>query len=165
MRRLARLRVPLGFVCAAVALALARPTWTSWWVGVPVALVGECLRCWAAGHIDKGREITRSGPYRFVRHPLYLGSAIIGLGFVIIAASPVVAAVTVVYVAATIPAAIRVEETALDEAFRGAYTAYRAGQTAPSLRAFSWRRVWANREHKAIAGLVVVIVFLALRVG
>ena len=164
-RHVARLRVPLGFACAVVALALARPTGLSWLIGVPVAVVGECLRCWAAGHIEKGREITRSGPYRFVRHPLYLGSAIIGLGFVIAAASPVVAAVTVAYLAVTIPAAIRLEEAALDEKFHGAYAAYRAGQTAPSPRAFSWRRVWANREHRAVAGLVLMIVFLMFRVA
>jgi protein-S-isoprenylcysteine O-methyltransferase Ste14 len=163
-RHLARLRVPLGFACAAVALALARPTWASWCVGAPVAVVGECLRCWAAGHIEKGREITSSGPYRFVRHPLYLGSAIIGLGFVIAAGSPIVALVTIAYVALTIPAAIRSEEAALDETFRGGYAAYRAGQAAMSTRAFSWRRVWMNREHKAVAGLALVIVFLAVRV-
>ena len=50
--------------------------------GGAIATAGELLRIWAAGHIEKGREITRSGPYGFVRHPLYLGSTGIGLGFV-----------------------------------------------------------------------------------
>ena len=39
---------------------------------------GEALRIWAAGHLEKGREVTASGPYRWTRHPLYLGSTIIG---------------------------------------------------------------------------------------
>src|ERR1044071_7357195 len=94
---LARLRVPLGFVAAAVAFGLAKPTWRSWTAGLIVAAAGELLRLWAAGHIEKGREITRSGPYRFVRHPLYLGSSILGTGFVIAAQSVVATAIVVVY--------------------------------------------------------------------
>ena len=83
--RLARFRVPLGFAAAAVGMALARPTLQSLLIGGVVAVVGETVRVWASGHIEKGREVTRSGPYRFVRHPLYLGSAIIGVGFMIAA--------------------------------------------------------------------------------
>ena len=30
-------------------------------------LAGEALRLWAAGHLEKGKEVTRSGPYRWVR--------------------------------------------------------------------------------------------------
>jgi hypothetical protein len=59
LRALARARVPLGFVTAAAALVLASPTWTSWMIGGAVAAAGEVLRIWAAGHIEKGREITR----------------------------------------------------------------------------------------------------------
>ena len=54
-------------------------------------VVGEALRIWAAGHLEKGREVTRSGPYRWTRHPLYIGSAIIALGVVIAARSAIVA--------------------------------------------------------------------------
>jgi protein-S-isoprenylcysteine O-methyltransferase Ste14 len=73
MQRLARLRVPLGFLCGALAFWLARPTLASIAAGMAIAVAGEALRIWAAGHIEKGREVTRSGPYRLVRHPLYLG--------------------------------------------------------------------------------------------
>ena len=164
VRRLARQRVPLGFACAAVALALARPSWGSWAIGLPMAITGELLRVWAAGHIDKSREITRSGPYRFVRHPLYAGSSLIGLGFVIAAASPVVAAVTVLYLGVTLVAAIRLEEAALDEKFAGGYAAYRAGRGEPAIRAFRWARVIGNREYNAMLGLAVVFLFLAWRI-
>ena len=67
-------------------LWLARPTSRSLAIGGAMALVGEALRIWAAGHLEKGREVTRSGPYRLTRHPLYLGSAIIGVGVAIAAA-------------------------------------------------------------------------------
>ena len=73
-RRVARYRVRLGFPSAVLALWLAQPTERSLAAGAIVALVGEGLRIWAAGHLEKGREVTASGPYRFSRHPLYLGS-------------------------------------------------------------------------------------------
>jgi protein-S-isoprenylcysteine O-methyltransferase Ste14 len=161
---LVRLRVPLGFLSAAVAFGLARPSWPSWWSGLAVASVGELLRVWAAGHIDKSREITRSGPYRFVRHPLYLGSTLLGVGFIVAANNLVVAVLTLVYLGLTLTAAARAEEAHLDEKFAGAYASYRAGAMTPVERPFSWRRVMANREYQAIAGLTAVFVFLYLRV-
>jgi hypothetical protein len=161
--RLARLRVPLGFAAGAIAIALARPSWRSLAIGLSIAAPGELLRVWAAGHIDKGREITRSGPYRFFRHPLYLGSLVMGFGFVIAAASGVVAVLVVSYLALTYAAAMRTEEAALDARFGGAYSAYREGRAAPVTRSFSWARVRANREYRAAAGFVLVSIVLALR--
>jgi protein-S-isoprenylcysteine O-methyltransferase Ste14 len=160
---LARLRVPLGFATAAVALAMARPTWTSWLIGLPIAAAGEALRCWAAGHLDKSREITGSGPYRVVRHPLYLGSSFIGLGFILAANNLLVALVVVIYLAVTLAAAIRAEEAHLDEKFQGGYREYRAGRAAVVSRRFSWARLRVNREGRAIVGLVVGFAFLAWR--
>lgn len=162
--RLARLRVPLGFAAGAVAIALARPSWRSLAIGLSVAAPGELLRIWAAGHIDKGREITRSGPYRFVRHPLYLGSLVMGIGFVVAAASGVVAVLVVAYLALTYAAAMRTEEAALDTRFAGEYTAYREGRAAPVARRFSWTQVRANREYRAAAGFAIGAMILALRV-
>ena len=54
------------------------PTLMSLATGGAIALAGEAVRVWAAGHVEKSREVTRSGPYRWTRHPLYLGSSIIG---------------------------------------------------------------------------------------
>ena len=72
-RRLARLRVPLGFVIGTLVLWLARPTWSLLAFGTVLAVAGESVRVWAAGHLEKSREVTRSGPYRWFRHPLYVG--------------------------------------------------------------------------------------------
>src|SRR4051812_32637912 len=77
---IARRRVPLGFAFGALVVLLARPTSRSLMIGGAIALVGEACRIWAAGHLEKGLEVTRSGPYRLTRHPLYLGSAIIAAG-------------------------------------------------------------------------------------
>ena len=161
--RLARLRVPLGFACAGVAYWLAHPTPGSLAAGAIVALPGEALRVWAAGHIEKGREITRSGPYRFVRHPLYLGSAILGAGFIVAAASWAAAVLVVAYLGLTLVAAIRTEEAALDRRFEGEYSAYREGRATAVPRPFSVARVVANHEYRAVAGFVAGFALLALR--
>src|SRR5262245_16872081 len=92
---LARARVPLGFLCAAAVLWLAQPSLRSLAIGGVMAAVGEILRFWAAGHLEKGREVTQSGPYRLTRHPLYAGSAIIALGAAVASARASAAALIV----------------------------------------------------------------------
>lgn len=163
-RRLARWRVTLGFVCGALALWLAEPTWTSLGVGALVALVGEGIRVWAAGHLEKSREVTASGPYRFVRHPLYLGSSLLGAGFALATASVAVGLMAAVYLGVTIPAAIRAEEAHLREKFGAAYDTYAERRHAPSARTFSWRRALVNREHHTGAGFLGAMAVLIAKV-
>jgi protein-S-isoprenylcysteine O-methyltransferase Ste14 len=160
---LARRRVTLGFICGAIVLWLAEPTWQSLAVGASVAALGEAIRLWAAGHLEKSREVTRSGPYRWTRHPLYLGSSVLALGVAIASASLPVAAIIAIYVGATIPAAMLAEERHLREKFGGAYDAYAASRSVPMVRAFSLARARVNREHHTVAGVVIGFALLALR--
>lgn len=159
---LARRRVALGFVAAVAAVALARPTWASWRAGLLVALAGEAIRIWAAGHLEKSREVTRSGPYRWTRHPLYVGSSVIAIGIVVASRSIVLALVAAVYMGVTITAAIRTEEAFLRRTFGGAYDAYARSEGAPMERPFSLERVVRNREYRAVIGLGVGFALLAL---
>jgi protein-S-isoprenylcysteine O-methyltransferase Ste14 len=162
-KALARRRVTLGYVLAAAALWFAEPTWRSLQIGVVVGAIGEAIRIWAAGHLEKGREVTTSGPYAVTRHPLYAGSAIMGVGFAIAAHSVVVAALVVLYLGVTIVAAIRSEEAHLTEKFGETYPAYREGRGAAADRRFSFERAWRNREYRALAGFAVVFALLAAR--
>lgn len=163
LRRIARLRVPLGFAFSAVALWLAEPTPGSLQIGGLVASIGEAVRIWAAGHLDKGREVTTSGPYAFTRHPLYVGSTLIGAGLAIASASLVVALVIAAYLGVTLTAAIRTEEAHLTEKFGAAYPEYRDGRAAGVARRFSLSRARRNREYRAVIGLAVALVVLALK--
>jgi protein-S-isoprenylcysteine O-methyltransferase Ste14 len=163
-RRLARYRVRLGFAAAVAALWLARPTAGSLAAGAAIAVAGEGLRIWAAGHLEKGREVTASGPYRLSRHPLYLGSAIIGVGFAVASASAAAAALVLVYLVLTYGAAIRSEEAHLTEKFGAAYPEYKEGRSAPAERRFSLERAVRNREYRAAAGLLLVLALLAWKV-
>ena len=160
--RVARRRVTLGFVVAVGAFAFARPSWQSLAFGVPVAVIGEAIRMWAAGHLIKGREVTTSGPYALMRHPLYAGSAVIGVGFVIAAASPIAAVLVLGYLTVMIAVSIRLEEATLRAAFGETHARYVAGEARPTARRFSSRRVRENREHQALLGLVASVAILGL---
>jgi protein-S-isoprenylcysteine O-methyltransferase Ste14 len=164
-RRLARLRVPLGFASFAVVIGLARPTWPLLAVGSALAAIGEAIRIWAAGHVEKGREVTRSGPYRFLAHPLYAGSALMGVGLAIATASFWSAVIIGVYLGVTITAAIRSEEATLRERFGSEYDGYLRGiaESGAGARSFSLARARRNREHRAVAGLAGVMLLLALK--
>ena len=89
--RQSELRAKMGLGLLVAALMLAQPTWEAWRAGLLIAVAGECLRLWAAGHLEKSREITRSGPYRFLRHPLYAGSIVIAVGVAVASRSIAVA--------------------------------------------------------------------------
>jgi protein-S-isoprenylcysteine O-methyltransferase Ste14 len=160
-RRLARLRIPLGFLCAAAVLWLAQPTRATLAGGLAVAAIGESLRVWAAGHLNKSREVTASGPYRLFAHPLYVGSSIMGAGLAVAANSVSVALIIAAYLIATISAAVRSEEAFLRERFGERYDRYRRGAGVMiEARRFSVAQAIANREYRAVGGLLVAVLLL-----
>ena len=161
----ARRRVVLGFGVAVVSFIFATPTGNSLVSGVPIAVVGEAIRIWASGHLVKGKEVTTSGPYAWVRHPLYVGSSIMGLGFVITASSWLVAAVVCCYLIVMIPAAVLLEEATLRASFGDVHARYVAGLSLPMAKRFSFERVLENREHHALAGFAASFVLLYVLAG
>lgn len=161
--RIARWRVPLGFVSAVVVLRLASPTTASLFWGVVVAVAGEVIRVWAAGHVEKGREVTKSGPYRFTRHPLYVGSTVMAVGLGIASASVLVAVLIAAYVVLAIGAAIRTEEATLRARFGREYDDYASGRLRDRERRFSLERAMRNREYRAVVGVGAMMVLLTLK--
>jgi protein-S-isoprenylcysteine O-methyltransferase Ste14 len=162
---LARRRVALGFVFGAFVLYLAQPTVSSLLAGAAVALVGQAVRLWAAGHLEKSREVTVSGPYQFTRHPLYVGSSIMALGVAIAGRSWWVAILVAAYMGFTLTAAIRGEEAFLRERFGAAYDDYAARRGPRVERRFSWERAWRNKEYRALAGLTIFLGLLTMRMA
>src|SRR5215204_5966596 len=134
VRLIARRRVTLGFPAAVVMFVIARPTRESVWAGLLIAGIGEALRIWAAGHLEKGREVTRSGPYRFFGHPLYAGSMVIAIGVALAARGAFPALLAGLYMGVTVAAAIQVEEAQLRDVFGTAYDDYRGSRGEPMVR-------------------------------
>jgi protein-S-isoprenylcysteine O-methyltransferase Ste14 len=163
---LARLRVPIGFICGALVLWLARPTGVAIAIGAPIAVAGECLRVWAAGHLNKAREVTSSGPYRWFAHPLYVGSTMMAAGLAVASDSAAVAGLIAAYLTVTLTAAIKNEEAFLRRTFGDRYDRYRRGTAAAAIdseRRFCLTQAAANREHRALAGLAVAVLLLILK--
>jgi protein-S-isoprenylcysteine O-methyltransferase Ste14 len=77
-----RIRVPLGFVFAALFLWLARPSLLSLALSLILVVPGLLLRGYAAGYVKKNAELTQTGPYAYTRNPLYLGSMMAAFGLV-----------------------------------------------------------------------------------
>jgi hypothetical protein len=160
---LARRRVALGFPLALLVLYFASPTVRSIVVGACIAVGGQAIRLWAAGHLEKSREVTVSGPYRFARHPLYLGSSIMGLGVIVACQSVAVAVLVALYMGLTISSAIRSEEAFLRERFGSTYDDYARSRGPQVERRFSWERAWRNKEYRAPLGLALLLLLLVAR--
>lgn len=67
------------FVLLVSALGNYEPTLFK--IGTAVAIVGIAVRMWASGYVMKNKELATSGPYAFVRHPLYVGNILLLVGF------------------------------------------------------------------------------------
>jgi protein-S-isoprenylcysteine O-methyltransferase Ste14 len=170
--RASRLRVRLGYVAFLVAMALARPRpeWLA--LGVGLAVIGEGLRLWASGHIEKTHRLATGGPYAHTRNPLYLGSVVIALGFAVSAGSVGAIVVTLVYLAAFYPSVIREEAAFLRAKFPDQYAAWQAqvpiflprlSPGGPRDSRFAWQRVKANREWRAALSVPLVVLALCAR--
>jgi protein-S-isoprenylcysteine O-methyltransferase Ste14 len=115
---------------AAVALWMSHPTPLSIAAGaLPIGL-GEGLRLWATGHLHKNDALTCTGPYAFLRHPLYAGTLLIALGFLLMAWSPAAVAAAAVlgvgYFGYYMPYKDRIESARLEEIYGDAYRRYAA---------------------------------------
>jgi len=170
-----RVRVWLPPAFVVVALALGRPAW-HWW-GVPLVVAGEAVRTWAAGHLLKDEQLTVGGPYAYVRNPLYVGSLLSGIGFLVVVGDWRLAAAFVVAALAIYLPTVRQEEDYLGRMHGEAFAEYRrrvpglaprlrpARLEAPGLRrsGFEWRWVWLNKEHRTWIALGAVFALLAAR--
>jgi protein-S-isoprenylcysteine O-methyltransferase Ste14 len=161
----ARFRVTAGFVVAVAAFWLARPSWLSLGAGAGIALLGATLRVWAAGHLEKGLEVTNSGPYRWMRHPLYVGSLLLGIGFSVVSRHPVAVALVIGYLAFALLVVARLEEATLRAKFPGEYDRYARGLADRVQRPFSASRARRNGEYQAVIGFLAAMAVLALKVA
>jgi len=172
-----RVRVPLGFLFAALYLWLAHPVLWSILCGAGVVALGLGIRALASGYVRKNEDLITTGPYAYTRNPLYLGSIVIALGFALSARSWIVLAVLFVMFLAIYLPVIRGEEAFLRERFpdfpeyerRVPRLLPRIGSLFsaphPQPGAFSPELYLQHREYNALAGALAMIILLAVKLA
>lgn len=164
-------RVPVGTVLGIIFLFLMHPSARSILIGGVIALAGGLLRLWAAGHIEKGRILTKGGPYAFTRNPLYLGSFFMALGIIIAGQGYwLLLAFAAFFITFYYPV-MKAEEQELLQSHGEKYLEYaaQAPMFFPRFRravqgssTFMWSRVLRNREHHTMSGLILAVALLVL---
>lgn len=157
----AKLRVPGGFALAAAFLWLSEPSRPSLAVGLPVSLVGLAIRGWAAGHLQKNTALTDSGPYAWVRNPLYVGTLTVAMGLVLAARRWELGVLFAAFFALIYLPVVELEEQYLRELFP-AFPEYAARvpklilrpPSRPASKTFEWRLYRHNREYEALLGFL-----------
>jgi protein-S-isoprenylcysteine O-methyltransferase Ste14 len=169
----ARFRVPSGFVLLAGFLWMAHPELESIARGISISIFGLVIRAWAAGHLEKNMTLAESGPYAWVRNPLYLGTLTVAAGFVIAAQSWLLAVLfAAVFVLVYLPV-VELEEQHLSNLFP-AFAAYKKRvpkliprlPRRPGTQPFRWSLYLRNEEYKALVGFLIgvaVLIWKALR--
>lgn len=168
-----RNRVRFALFALIIVLIIARPAWMSIVVGAGIGVIGLAVRAWAAGHIRKDKALAVTGPYRYTRNPLYLGSLILGIGLVVGARSWWAAAVfTAYFLAFYIPVIIE-ERNRLRDLFPGQATEYErrvpaffpALRPAPATDSRKWDASLfsKNKEVRAWIGTAIVWILFILR--
>jgi protein-S-isoprenylcysteine O-methyltransferase Ste14 len=172
-----RSRVPLGFVFAAAYVWFALPTWTSLGAGFTVAAIGVLVRALASGHIRKNAALATTGPYAYTRNPLYLGSIIIAIGFIVAARNLWIGVAALAMFAFIYLPVVTAEEKYLRSAFPGydryasevprflpRLTPYRTGANADDgTSQFSSALYLRHREYNAALGSILMLAALVLK--
>lgn len=171
-----RLRLPLGFVLAALYLAFGpRPSPLTLTVGAALALVGLGMRAWAAGHIVKNDKLATTGPYAHTRNPLYFGSFLIAAGFAV-AAHWSLLLVVVAFFALVYGPTIEKERVKISARFPEAYARWQENVPAFVPRPTPWRDANVSQverfspalymrhgEWRAALGFILAMTWLVLR--
>jgi protein-S-isoprenylcysteine O-methyltransferase Ste14 len=167
-----RVRVPAGFAMAAIYLLFAKPTPVRLAVGAMIALAGIAVRAASAGHVEKNRKLATSGPYAYTRNPLYLGSALAGLGFSIAGGRWWFLLLLAVFFAAVYLPVMRSEQAHLNLLFGDEYGTYARAVPLFWPRFTAWRAPGGrrqrfnpglyryNREYEALAAFLLIVLAL-----
>ncbi len=161
----ARLAYVLALIVGGVLIGARWLAWP-WWlamrlwphspvpprIGLALVAAGLAFAVWARVHLGRnwsgvvtvkeGHELIRSGPYAYVRHPIYTGLIAAVLGSSVIS-DTVRAAVGLVIIAISLTVKSRIEERVMRETFGERYARYR--EQVPALVPFTKPRRSAPR--------------------
>jgi len=167
-----RLRFLLAVPAAAILLIFADRG--PMWPGVIVTLAGESFQLWSTAHLRKNVFLVKSGPYVWVRNPMYFGRFFVGLGLTLITWRWFIVLPYVIIYALYAQARVLQEERRLRALFGDEYTEYcslvnrwfpRPPRRKLSDEKWSWSAVFRNHELRVAGAVVLTIVLLAWRIA
>lgn len=171
--RFKKLRFSVGWLFAIALFVFARTSDFGFLVGIPVIFLGETLRIWSQGHIEKRTRLANSGPYAHTRNPLYLSNFLIGLGFVLVLSNCCFMLAYLIGFFVLYYGTILEEEKFLLKEYGYMYEEYcrRVPRFFPSLtpyesrsgHGFQWALVWKHGEHITFSTILLLLVVLFLR--
>ena len=151
------IRVLLGVPVAAGFLAyLIWPPVIQWshlalsaevrWSGIAIAVLGTALLIWVQKHLSRnftgtvqirpGGNVVQTGPYAYVRHPMYISFLLFGLGTMLLTANWFIGGGFLVIILIVMIVRTPIEERALLNAYGNEYAEYakRTGKFFPKMR-------------------------------
>ena len=174
--------IPIGVMI----IYFARSENTYFFGGITLLLIGELTRMWAVSYAG-GETRTRnvgatklctSGPYAFVRNPLYAGNMLMYLGIVIVAGSPNLALMcitTMTFFIIQYSLIISLEEEKLSELFGEEYGVYRKNVGSIMPRLSRWKTdddrkplpfiKLIKTEKRTLQNVVLILLLIIIRIN
>ena len=163
-----KLRYPLFIVLLVLLLTQLKPEWFV--PGLIVSILGEILQVWCFSTIKTQKQLTRVGPYMFIRNPMYIGRFFLIFGILLMTGNVwILIAYTILYYFYMVNR-VRREEKILGELFGAEYDKYcqAVNRYIPSLKAVDPQKLLAlssesffqNNAHWNI--LLVIICYIIL---
>jgi len=173
LKRWAKLRFAIVYPIAVFVVLFSNSDDESIVQSIWFVAAGLLVRLLANGYAIKMDKLTTSGPYAFVRHPLYLGTMLLAIGFVIMLKIYYIGALFIILMAIVYYRTIKKEETMLEVKFKDEYFRYkkkvpaifptlfpyRKGEKWP----FSFRRLIKNHEYKLFLWVIILMIAFHLK--
>ena len=166
-------RQSIGIILISVFGLIAQPLYANFAIGCSIVLLGLIVRLYASGFVLKNKELSTTGPYAFVRHPLYTGNILILMGVSLTTSLPWTIVCSILFFWFYYPPAIEYEDRKLKLLFPDTWNSW-ANQTPPllpklkthdfNLSSWSWKKSLINNYEPVIVFYVVIwLIVLANR--
>lgn len=171
---LVRRRTCIILVSILLIVAFADPVPAGFAAGLLLVSLGVAIRFWASGALRKTQVLTTSGPYAYARHPLYVGSFFLALGYCAMSGRWEAFALGMPLFILLHAAAVKVEDEILLKLYGEEYRAYSRRvpafiprpSAAPRERGdFSLEQVLVNREQVNLVCVLVITAVFAVRLA
>ena len=173
LKRSFKLRFAIIYPLGAYVIFFAIPDDKSLLIGIWFIIPGLLIRLWSNGYIMKSQKLTTCGPYRFVRHPLYLGTTLLIIGFIIMLRVYAIGILSIVIISIIYCKTIRKEEKMLGDKFKKEWFNYQKKVRAiiPMLHPyqgadkwpFSFKRLVKSQEYKLLIWTIILVINFHLK--